>query len=731
MGVDSNSGSGFREDQHAGQMSADDGPAKKSDRDRGEPRESAGGPDDLKTEVQFLRGVGPRRAEMLQRMGLRTVRDLIFFFPRDYQTLAAVTPIDSLLESESASVHGELESVSSRRTRRGMHLVTARLSTHEGELKVAWFNQPFLANRLHNGMRVVLSGKPKKRDGQWEFSNPKWMVLREDEAVPGGQILPVYRLTEGMPPQQMRSIVASALGNFLPSVEEVLPESFRRDHQLISVHEALKGIHAPESEPQLEEARRRLVFQELLVLQLALAMRRENLQLKSRAPRLTSNAKIDARICRLFPFDLTEAQRHAIDEICVDLGREVPMNRLLQGDVGAGKTVVAFYAMLLAVAHQHQAVLMAPTEILAEQHFKNLQRLLSHSHVSVGQLTGRLKQRERTELLEQLETGHIDILVGTQAILQPGVRFRALAIVVIDEQHKFGVKQRAVLREAGEDPHYLVMTATPIPRTMTMTAFGDLDVSTLEGRPPNRQTIHSYLGEEDSRDSWWDFFRKKLDEGRQGYVVTPLVEETDGSQEASVKSVFENLCNEALSGYRVGLLHGRQTPEEKADAMFQFSTGELQVLVATSVLEVGIDVPNATLMTIESGERFGLSQLHQLRGRISRGTHPGFVCVFADPKGDQGRERLEAFVKSNDGFELAELDFSFRGPGNMLGTRQHGMPPLRVADLLRDRDVVLEARQAAQSLIGQGAQWLDPQFEPLRKQVLRRYESVLDLGDVG
>ena len=731
MGVESNSGSEFREDQHAGQASADVGPATKSDRDHGEPGESAGGPDDLKTEVQFLRGVGPRRAEMLQRMGLRTVQDLIFFFPRDYQTLAAVTPIDSLLESESASVHGELESVSSRRTRRGMHLVTARLSTHEGEVKVAWFNQPFLANRLHNGMRVVLSGKPKKRDGQWEFSNPKWMVLREDEAVPGGQILPVYRLTEGMPPQQMRSIVASALENFLPSVEEVLPESFRLDHQLISIHEALKGIHAPESEPQLEEARRRLVFQELLVLQLALAMRRENLQLKSRAPRLTSNAKIDARICRLFPFDLTEAQRRAIDEICVDLGREVPMNRLLQGDVGAGKTVVAFYAMLLAVAHQHQAVLMAPTEILAEQHFKNLQRLLSHSHVSVEQLTGRLKQRERTELLEQLETGHIDILVGTQAILQPGVRFRALAIVVIDEQHKFGVKQRAVLREAGEDPHYLVMTATPIPRTMTMTAFGDLDVSTLEGRPPNRQTIHSYLGEEDSRDSWWDFFRKKLDEGRQGYVVTPLVEETDGSQEASVKSVFENLCNEALSGYRVGLLHGRQTPEEKADAMFQFSTGELQVLVATSVLEVGIDVPNATLMTIESGERFGLSQLHQLRGRISRGTHPGFVCVFADPKGDQGRERLEAFVKSNDGFELAELDFSFRGPGNMLGTRQHGMPPLRVADLLRDRDVVLEARQAAQGLIGQEAQWLDAQFEPLRKQVLRRYESVLDLGDVG
>ncbi|MEE3032036.1 MAG: ATP-dependent DNA helicase RecG [Planctomycetota bacterium] len=731
MGVESNSGSEFREDQHAGQASADVGPATKSDRDHGEPGESAGGPDDLKTEVQFLRGVGPRRAEMLQRMGLRTVRDLIFFFPRDYQTLAAVTPIDSLLESESASVHGELESVSSRRTRRGMHLVTARLSTHEGEVKVAWFNQPFLANRLHNGMRVVLSGKPKNRDGQWEFSNPKWMVLREDEAVPSGQILPVYRLTEGMPPQQMRSIVASALGNFLPSVEEVLPESFRRDHQLISIHEALKGIHAPESEPQLEEARRRLVFQELLVLQLALAMRRENLQLKSRAPRLTSNAKIDARICRLFPFDLTEAQRRAIDEICVDLGREVPMNRLLQGDVGAGKTVVAFYAMLLAVAHQHQAVLMAPTEILAEQHFKNLQRLLSHSHVSVGQLTGRLKQRERTDLLEQLESGDIDILVGTQAIVQPGVRFQALAIVVIDEQHKFGVKQRAVLREAGEDPHYLVMTATPIPRTMTMTAFGDLDVSTLEGRPPNRQTIHSYLGEEDSRDSWWDFFRKKLDEGRQGYVVTPLVEETDDSQEASVKSVFENLCNEALSGYRVGLLHGRQTPEEKADAMFQFSTGELQVLVATSVLEVGIDVPNATLMTIESGERFGLSQLHQLRGRISRGTHPGFVCVFADPKGDQGRERLEAFVKSNDGFELAELDFSFRGPGNMLGTRQHGMPPLRVADLLRDRDVVLEARQAAQGLIGQEAQWLDAKFEPLRKQVLRRYESVLDLGDVG
>jgi ATP-dependent DNA helicase RecG len=693
--------------------------------------ESAPSAQDLRTGVQFLKGVGPRRAEMLQRMGLATVQDLIFCFPRDYQHLAAVTPIETLVDSESASIHGILQSVVARRTRKGLHLLTARLLTGESVVKLAWFNQPFLQNRLHAGMRVLISGKPKEREGRWEFLNPKWMALREDEAVPGSQILPVYRLTEGMQPHQMRSIVKSALDQFVEGVEEVLPACFREDHGLVSIHEALIGIHLPESDEQLERARRRLVFQELFVLQLALAMRRKKLESKGRAPLLTVNAKVDARICRLFPFDLTGAQRQAIDEICKDVARPVPMNRLLQGDVGAGKTVVAFYLMLLAVAHQQQAVLMAPTEILAEQHFKNLKKLLVHSQVSVGLLTGGLKPAEKNVLLDELRQGELSLLVGTQAIIQPQVEFHKLAVVVIDEQHKFGVKQRAVLRQAGDDPHYLVMTATPIPRTMTMTAFGDLDVSTLRERPPNRQTVHSYLGEEETRDSWWDFYRKKLDEGRQGYVVTPLVEESETVDDASVKSVFEQLTNETLSGYRVGLLHGRQTPEEKADAMFQFATGELQVLVSTSVLEVGIDVPNATVMTIESGERFGLSQLHQLRGRISRGTHPGFVCVFADPKSDQGRERLQAFVRSNDGFELAEMDFVFRGPGNLLGTRQHGMPPMRVADLVRDREVVLEAREWAQALIQEDPLLQVELWSALRRQVLRRYGTVLDLGDVG
>lgn len=686
---------------------------------------------DLRTEVQFLKGVGPRRAEMLHRMGLETVQDLIFFFPRDYQHLSAVTPVDTLVESENASIHGTLQSIVARRTRKGLHLLTARLLTEDSVVKVAWFNQAFLQNRLHAGMRVLVSGKPKQREGKWEFSNPKWMALREDEAVPGSQILPVYRLTEGMQPHQMRSIVKAAVDQFVDRVEEVFPAHFRQSHSLVSIHEALRGIHVPESDEQLQQSRRRLVFQELFVLQLALAMRRKKLEANGQAPRLPVNAKIDARICRLFPFDLTNAQRQAIDEICEDVAQPIPMNRLLQGDVGAGKTVVAFYLMLLAVAHQQQAVLMAPTEILAEQHYKNLKRLLTHSQVSVGLLTGSLKPADKSHLLDQLRRGELDLLVGTQAIIQPQVEFHQLAVVVIDEQHKFGVKQRAVLRQAGEDPHYLVMTATPIPRTMTMTAFGDLDVSTLRDRPPNRQTVHSYLGDEESRESWWEFYRKKLDEGRQGYVVTPLVEESETIDDASVKSVFEQLSNETLSGYRVGLLHGRQTPEEKADAMFRFATGELQVLVSTSVLEVGIDVPNATVMTIESGERFGLSQLHQLRGRISRGTHPGFVCVFADPKNDQGRDRLQAFVRSNDGFELAEMDFAFRGPGNLLGTRQHGMPPMRVADLVRDKEVVLEARELAQELIQQDARLEVEIWSALRRQVLRRYSAVLDLGDVG
>jgi ATP-dependent DNA helicase RecG len=473
------------------------------------------------------------------------------------------------------------------------------------------------------------------------------------------------------------------------------------------------------------------VYQELLVLQLALALRKRMLTIDARAPELPTSAKIDARIVRLFPFELTAGQRQAIDEIAADMARPHPMNRLLQGEVGSGKTVVAVYAMLLAVAHGHQAALMAPTEVLARQHFRTLSVSLAESKVRMALLVGSLTAAERRQTLEQIAAGEVDLVVGTQAIIQEGVKFARLGLVVIDEQHKFGVKQRATLKQAGLDPHYLVMTATPIPRTVSMTLFGDLDVSTLREPPPGRQPVHTYLGDDDRREKWWDFFRKKLREGRQGFVITPLVDESDALEVANVEAAFEHLANGELADFRLGLVHGRLDAAAKDAAMQAFDAGQTQVLVATSVVEVGVDVPNATVMTIESGQRFGLAQLHQLRGRVSRGKHPGYVCVFSEAATEEGRQRLDALAATTDGFELAEVDFRLRGPGDLLGTRQHGLPPLRIADLQRDSELLDSARRDAQQLVAAGAFLHDAAFARLRKMVLARYGKALDLGDVG
>ncbi len=413
------------------------------------------------------------------------------------------------------------------------------------------------------------------------------------------------------------------------------------------------------------------------------------------------------------------------------MARPLPMNRLLQGDVGSGKTVVALYAMLLAVAHHQQAALMAPTEVLARQHALTVENLLSASQVRRVQLTGGMPAKQRAAVLEQIAAGEIDLVVGTQAVIQEDVRFARLGLVVIDEQHKFGVLQRSILKHAGLDPHYLVMTATPIPRTVAMTLFGDLDTSTLRESPPGRQPVHTYLATQEQRARWWEFFRKKLREGRQGYVVTPLVEESDQFAAVSLEETYEELANGELEAFRLGLIHGRMTAAEKDDVMDAFRTGEIQVLVCTSVVEVGVDVANATLMTIEGGQRFGLAQLHQLRGRIGRGKFPGFCCVFAEPQSDEAQQRLAAFAATTDGFELAEKDFQLRGPGDLFGTKQHGLPPLRIADLPGDMPLLEEARADARGLVAADPDLSAPEHGLLRRRMMAHYGKALELSDVG
>ncbi len=683
------------------------------------------------TPMQFIPGVGPQRAKLFQKLGLQIARDVLFHFPREYEDMSQLRKVEQFEENVPLSVCGDIEEVDLRHTGAGRTVLGVLVQQEGRYVRALWFNQPYMRDRFSQGQRVVLSGKAKLNSGHWEMAHPRVETLTADQTAPAGQILPLYSLTEGVSQGQMRRIVQSVLDGCLDQMDEVFPDTFLQQHNLLALRSALPQVHSPDNRELLEQARYRLIYQELLVLQLAVGLRRQMLAGNFQAPQLQVNARIDARIRRLLPFDLTESQDHAVREIAVDLNRTTPMNRLLQGDVGSGKTVVAVYAMLAAVAHSRQAVLMAPTEILARQHFDTLQHLLEKSQVRIGLLTGTLHQSARQKLQQDMAAGSVDLVIGTQALLHSGTEFSQLGLVVVDEQHKFGVEQRAELRSAGRAPHYLVMTATPIPRTISMTIFGDLDITTLRGSPPGRQEVHTYLGYEYQRVKWWEFFRRKLREGRQGYVITPRVEAKGSIRGKSVEEAFEELTNGELEAFRLDLVHGRMSGEDKAAALNAFTRGQTQVLVATSVVEVGIDVPNATLMTIENGNYFGLSQLHQLRGRISRGNHPGYVCVFASPTAHESPERLTAFSETTDGFELSEIDFRLRGPGDLFSTKQHGLPPLRIADLIRDAEILEVARRDARQLLDKDAQLHDPMYSKLRRMVLTRYGESLQFSDVG
>lgn len=683
-------------------------------------------------------GIGSARAELLERLGLRTAGDLLFFFPRDYQEFGPAQTVAEFTAGERVSIEAEVEEVELRSLGPGRSMFGVLLRQGAEYVRAVWFNQAFRQKRFRHGQRVRISGAPRLRGQRWEFSHPQVEHLSEsaeaDDQEDAPLLLPVYSLTQGINQAQMRKMAAAAVDELADLLEDVFPAEERDSRKLCSIGDAVRGMHQPRDRDALDLARRRLVYQELLILQLALAIRRGQMR-SSAAPALEITAKIDARIRRRFPFKLTDDQQQAVAEIAADLGQPHPMNRLLQGEVGSGKTVVAEYAMLAAVALGNQAVLMAPTDVLARQHQRTLLRDLAESKVRIGLLTGSLPAAQRRQTLEQVRAGELDILVGTQAIANAigrgDAQFPRLALVIIDEQHKFGVQQRAELKRAGVDAHYLVMTATPIPRTVAISLFGDLDVSILRRPPAGRQPVNTYLGEESQRDRWWEFFRKKLREGRQGYVIVPLVEESETLGGVSLIEAFESLANDRLESFRVDMVHGRMSGSEKDAVMEAFRCGDVQVLAATSVVEVGVDVPNATLMTIEAAERFGLAQLHQLRGRVSRGKCPGYVCAFSHGNDTAALERLQAFASTSDGFELAELDFQLRGPGDIFGVRQHGMPPFRVADLQRDSDVLEEARRDADALIAEDPELEAEPWRLLRRMVYRRFGEVLDLGDVG
>jgi len=720
-------------------------------------------PIEVGTPLQFLPGIGLQRVELFHKLGVRRATDLLFLFPRSYQDIAPYQSITELEPGLRASVIGQVVDMDQRVSFEGRSSVGILLAIEGGGyVRCVWYNQPFRRQQFTHGMRVIATGMAKSTGISFEMRHPETTILAVDQPLPEAKPIPIYPLTEGLQQRHVATAVAAVLENLIGSIDEALPESIRlsanpysvprtkpathlgssgvsesaKDQKqpapLLGIAQALRSIHQPNTIEEANEARHRFIFQELFVYQLALAMRRHRLQHDKPAPKIVSSPMIHARILKRFGFELTRDQLKAIDDVRVDMGQDVPMNRLIQGDVGSGKTVIAQYAMLNAVASKHQAALMAPTELLARQHFSRLQKQLSGSQVMIELLVGSITQRERTELLQRIAIGTVDLVVGTQALLSERVQFESLGLVVIDEQHKFGVQQRANLRESRLVPHYLVLSATPIPRTIAMTIFGDLDVSVLRDKPPGRAIVHTYLGSTAQQAKWWEFVVKQVQSGRQAYVVSPRVESDPEAEIVGAEEVYRQLSEGPLAGLRIELLHGRMDGNEKQMKLDSFTKGQTQVLVATTVVEVGIDVPNATVMTILDADRMGLAQLHQLRGRISRGSFPGYVCVFAKPGvAPEENARLSVLASTDDGFRLAEQDLQMRGPGDLLGTKQIGLPPLRIADLVRDSEILSRAREIAQSIVEQDPNLELAEHAKLKRQVTLRHGAVVTLGDVG
>jgi ATP-dependent DNA helicase RecG len=696
-------------------------------------------PLDGNTSLQFVPGIGPNRAPLFERLGLRRSLDLLFFFPRGYQEIAPWKSVMELEDGMRATVLGHVVDLDRRTSFDGRSILGVLLALEGGGyLRCVWFNQPFRQDQYRRGLRVLATGIVKSTGIAFEMRHPETIPLADAEEPPEARPMPIYPLTEGLQQRHVAKAIDAVI-HLADGVEEALPESIRQriiPQSLLPIAQALRSIHQPATLDEAQRARERFIFQELFVLQLALAMHRHAIRHSKPAPSIVATAQIHARILKRFPFELTRNQLQVIDEIRRDMEQPIPMNRLVQGDVGSGKTAIAYYAMLAAVANRYQAALMVPTELLARQHFEKLRQQLSDSQVMIELLTGSLTGAARRELLQRIALGTVDMVIGTQALIGEQVDFAKLGLLVIDEQHRFGVEQRAALRDSRLSPHYLVMTATPIPRTLAMTVFGDLDVSILRDRPPGQSVVTTYVSDLSQQDRWWRFVIDQVRSGRQAFVVAPRLDQDreDGGGEESQGAIqwYENLRNGPLSGLRIGLVHGRMDGDEKQKQLDSFACGETEVLVSTTVVEVGIDVPNATVMTILDADRLGMAQLHQLRGRVGRGRFPGYVCLF--PKSDlpsSDRKRMDDFAANHDGFALAELDLRTRGPGELLGTRQSGLPPLKIADLARDEVWVLQARDTAGEVIARDPKLSLPEHALLRRQVVSRHGQALSISDVG
>jgi len=661
-------------------------------------------PNALNASLTVLNGVGPSNAQKLAKLGLHTLGDILFFFPRRYDDYSQLKPIHKLWYGDEVTVVGTIQIVTSRKVRSGkMNIVEVIIEDGTGGLRLSWFNQPWLENRLKKGATISVSGKVEQYLGRLVMSNPDWEPV-EVESLNTNRIVPVYSLTSQVTQKNLRNIIRQVVTYWAPKLTDHMPETVLKKAELIDLGTAIIQAHFPDSQEQLKLARQRLAFDEIFFLQMGVYSQKRNWQKATARIYEVTEDWLNFWLAAL-PFNLTGAQNRAVDDIRSDLKSGIPMNRLLQGDVGSGKTVVAAAAAAIINKAGAQATIMAPTSILAEQHYRNFSIMCTTPEENgnclkpdqVRLLVSDVPEKDKQEIRDALASGYIKVLIGTHALLEDPVSFKDLQLAVIDEQHRFGVEQRAILRSKGSNPHLLVMTATPIPRSLALTVYGDLDISLMDELPPGRKEINTHVLFARERERAYSMIRSQVENGHQAFIVYPLVEESEKSELKAATEEYERLQKDVFPKLKLGLLHGRLKPEEKDAVMLQFRNGEYQILIATTVVEVGVDIPNATVMLIEAANHFGLAQLHQLRGRVGRGDEQSFCLLIPDNDDAAENERLAAMTQTNDGFILAETDLKLRGPGDFLGTRQAGYANLRMANIT-DVHLIEKARTHAQEL---------------------------------
>jgi len=684
----------------------------------------------LDTPINYLKGVGPVRADALRKLGIMTAGDLLFHIPHRYEDASTVSPISSLETGMNATVIGRVISKGVIPTRKGLRIFQAVLKDNSGMIEVAWPGQPYLDRTIQKGDTLLVAGSVRFFHGR-QLQPREFINLGDDEeSTEQGRVLSVYPATEGVSFKVIRSIIDAHLDGLLALVEEYLPRDVLSRAAVPPIREALRMVHRPASLAEAMEGRNRLAFEELFFIHILHQRAKALARVARHGIRFENRRDLTSRLRQVLPYELTGAQVRASREIFADMCSERRMHRLLQGDVGSGKTIVALFAALLAMENGYQAALMVPTELLAEQHARTFRDLLAPLGIDPVLITGSLSAKERKQTAARIESTDPVLVVGTHALVQQATSFGRLGLAVVDEQHRFGVEQRKLLGAKGGAPDVLLMSATPIPRSLALTLYGDLDLSVLDERPPGRLPVVTALRGGSGRDRVLAFVTKQLDEGRQAYIVYPVIEESEKTDLKAATTMFEILSTGAFAGRRVALLHGRIPADDRDEIMREFRDGKIQVLVATTVIEVGIDVPNATVMIIEHPERFGLSQLHQMRGRVGRGAAESF-CILLGDLSPEARARLELFVGTDDGFEIARADLRLRGMGDLFGERQSGVPTFRVADPLRDEELNTRARDAAERLLASDPELKQKEHAPVRAVLTARYSRSLELFRVG